>query len=480
MIQTKDLFDVLPLLIIAFSATFILLIEVFIKKSDGVIFGLSLVSVVAAIGTSFMYFNKELIVFNRFLKISNSSLTFCVIILISLLITIIASKNYIKKENINFGEYYSLLLFSLMGMMLMIFANDILVIFIGLELMSICFYVLAGFLRLRQKSNESALKYFLLGAFMTGFILYGIALMYGITETTNLSQMYLNTKIFTNYVFIVGLGLFVIGFMFKIGVFPFQMWIPDVYEGAPTVVSGMLSTAGKIAAVGTILPIIIATNVVAFKIIFAVAAVATMLYGNIIALAQTNIKRLLAYSSIASAGYIFVGVASMNDFAVRGISYYLIAYTFMQLGAFVIVSMLEKEDDGSREYKNVDLDYYKGLGKRNPVIAICMTFFLFSLAGIPPFAGFWGKYYLFYAAIKSNQVWLAVTGILLSLIGVYYYLKVIVYMWFSESAETSLAQEISFSNSGVTATLIAVLGTIIFGVDPNLFFQLFKFIIPQQ
>lgn len=193
-----------------------------------------------------------------------------------------------------------------------------------------------------------------------------------------------------------------------------------------------------------------------------------MLYGNIIALAQTNIKRLLAYSSIASVGYIFVGVASMNDFAVRGISYYLIAYTFMQLGAFVIVSMLE-EDDGSREYKNVDLDYYKGLGKRNPVIAVCMTFFLFSLAGIPPFAGFWGKYYLFYAAIKSNQVWLAVTGILLSLIGVYDYLKIIVYMWFSESAETSLTQEISFSNSGVTATLIAVLGTIIFGVDPNYF-----------
>ena len=169
----------------------------------------------------------------------------------------------------------------------------------------------------------------------------------------------------------------------------------------------------------------------------------------------------------------------MNDFALRGIAYYLIAYTFMQLGAFIVVSMLEKEDDGSREYKNVDLDYYKGLGKRNPVIAVCMTFFLFSLAGIPPFAGFWGKYYLFYAAIKSNQIWLAVTGILLSLIGVYYYLKVIVYMWFSESLETSSEQKISFSNSGVTATILAVIGTILFGVDPNLFFKMFKFIIPQ-
>jgi len=479
MIQTKELYDVIPLLIIAFSATFTLLIEAFFKRSEKAIFGFSLISVAAAIGTSFMYFNKEIILFNQFIKISNSSLTFCVIILTSLLITIIASKNYIEKEKINFGEYYSLLLFSLLGMMLMIFANDILIIFIGLELMSICFYVLAGFLRLRQKSNESALKYFLLGAFMTGFILYGIALIYGITGTTNLTQMYTNTKIFTNYVFIIGMSLFIIGFMFKIGVFPFHMWIPDVYDGAPTVISGMLSTAGKIAAVGTILPIILATNIINFKIIFAVAAVATMLYGNVIALAQTNIKRLLAYSSIASAGYIFVGVASMNDFALRGIAYYLIAYTFMQLGAFIVVSLLEKEDDGSREYKNVDLDYYKGLGKRNPLIAVCMTFFLFSLAGIPPFAGFWGKYYLFYAAIKSNQIWLAVTGILLSLIGVYYYLKVIVYMWFSESLETSSEQKISFSNSGVTATILAVIGTILFGVDPNLFFKMFKFIIPQ-
>ncbi len=478
MITIKELYDVIPMLIIAFSATFILLIEVFTKKGENVIFGFSLISAAAAIGTSFMYFNKELILFNQFLKISNSSVTFSCIILVSIIITIIASKNYIEKENINFGEYYSLILFSLLGMMLMVFANDILIIFIGLELMSVCFYVLAGFLRLRPKSNESALKYFLLGAFMTGFILYGIALIYGITGTTNLTQIYSNPKIYINYVFIIGVALVMIGFMFKIGVFPFQMWIPDVYDGAPTVVSGMLSTAGKIAAVGTILPIILTINILNFKIIFSIAAVATMLYGNIIALAQSNIKRLLAYSSIASAGYIFVGVASMNEFALRGIAYYLIAYTFMQLGSFIIVSMLEKEDDGSREYKNVDIEYYKGLGKRNPVVALFMTFFLFSLAGIPPFAGFWGKYYLFYAAIKSNMIWLSVIGILLSLIGVYYYLKIVVYMWFNESQENVIAEKISITNSAAAATFLAVAGTIIFGVDPNLFFRLFKFVAP--
>ncbi|MBS1552924.1 MAG: NADH-quinone oxidoreductase subunit N [Bacteroidetes bacterium] len=477
MIQLKEILEILPLVIIAVSATLILMLEVFIKKSETVIFGFSLVSVMAAIITSFMYLNREMIIFNKYLKITNSAVAFSVIILTGILITIIASKNYIEKENINFGEYYSLLMFAVLGMYLMIFANDILIIFIGLELMSICFYVLAGFLRLRQKSNESALKYFLLGAFMTGFILYGIALIYGITGTTNLSLIYTNQKIFTNYVFIIGTGLFLIGFLFKIGVFPFQMWIPDVYEGAPTIVSGMLSTAGKIAAVGTILPIILSFNILNFRIIFSVAAVATMMYGNIIALAQTNIKRLLAYSSIASAGYIFVGFASMNEFALQGIAYYMIAYTFMQLGAFIVVSLLEKKDDGSREYKNVDMDYYKGLGKRNPLLALFMTLFMFSLAGIPPFAGFWGKYYLFYAAIQSNLIWLSVIGILLSLIGVYYYLKIIVYMWFTDSSEELAGEQFSNMGLGITATGLAVAGTLVFGVDPNLFFRIFKFIV---
>ena len=476
MVQLKDILEFLPVVIIAFAATFILLMEVFIKKSENQIFGFSILAVTAAIVSSFFNLHKDLILFNQFIKISNAAITFNVIILIGILITVIASKSYLEKENINFGEYYSLLLFSVMGMMLMIFANDILIIFIGLELMSVCFYVLAGFLRLRQKSNESALKYFLLGAFMTGFILYGITLIYGIAGTTNLILIYSNPKILTNYVFIVGAGLFFIGFMFKIGVFPFHMWIPDVYDGAPTVVSGMFSTAGKIAAVGTILPIILALKIGNFKLVFSIAAVATMLYGNIIALAQSNIKRLLAYSSIASAGYIFVGVAAMNEFALQGIAYYLIAYTFMQLGAFIIVSIIEKKDDGSREYKNIDIEYYKGLGKRNPVLSIFMTMFLFSLAGIPPFAGFWGKYYIFYAAIQSNLIWLSVTGILLSLIGVYYYLKIIVYMWFSESADGLSEEKIPVTGFGVAATSLAVLGTIVFGVDPNLFFRLFKFI----
>lgn len=477
MIQFKELFDLIPLLIITFSATFILLIEIFMKKSETVIFGFTIISVISAIATSFLYINKQLILLNQYLKVSTSAIAFIVIILTGILITVIASKNYLEKENINFGEYYSILLFSVMGMMIMILANDILIIFIGLELMSICFYVLVGFLRLRKKSNESALKYLLLGMFMTGFILYGMALIYGITGTTNLTVIYSNPKIFTNFVFIIGVALFFIGFMFKIGVFPFQMWIPDVYDGAPTIVSGMLSTSGKIAAVGTVLPVILSLNIVNFRLIFSIAAIATMLYGNIIAIAQTNIKRLLAYSSIASAGYIFVGIAAMNEFALKGIAYYLVAYTFMQLGAFIIVSIVEKKDDGSRDYKNIDLSSYKGLGKRNPVLAVYMSLFLFSLAGIPPFAGFWGKYYLFYAAIQSNLIWLSIVGIVLSLIGVYYYLKVIVYMWFTESDEIVQEETVTFTGFGIAATSLAVIGTIVFGIAPNLFFKMFNFIV---
>ncbi|MBK8983554.1 MAG: NADH-quinone oxidoreductase subunit N [Ignavibacteria bacterium] len=478
MIQLHEIYEVIPLVLIAFAACAILVIESFSKKSASTVYGFSIITVIGAIAASFLSVNKELIIFNQFLRISNASVMFSVIILAGILITIIASKSYIEKENINFGEYYSLILFSVLGMMLMVFANDLLIIFIGLELMSICFYVLAGFLRLRQKSNESALKYFLLGAFITGFVLYGIALIYGISGTTNLTEIYYQKKLFTNYVFIIGFALFLIGFLFKIGVFPFHMWIPDVYDGAPTTLSGMFSTAGKIAAVGTILPIILALNITNFKLIFSIAAVATMMYGNVIALAQSNMKRLLAYSSIASAGYIFVGVAAMNEFALKGIAYYLIAYTFMQLGAFIIVSILEKKDDGSRDYKNVDIDFYKGLGKRNPLMATFMTIFLFSLAGIPPFAGFWGKYYLFYAAIQANLIWLSVIGIMLSLIGVYYYLKITVYMWFYESTDIVTADYVKepVSKSGIFATSLAVIGTVVLGMYPNWFFKIFKMI----
>jgi len=477
MIHLNEFQHIIPLLIISGAAVITLLLEMIFKKSENIILGFSIVSVVAAIIISFTYLNKELIIFNEFLRINNSSIVFSVIILIGIMITLFASKAYLEKEEINFGEYYSLLLFAVTGMLLMVFANDLLIIFIGLELMSICFYVLAGFLRNRMKSNESAMKYFLLGAFMTGFLLYGIALIYGATGTTNITRILANPKVFSSTIFMVGMGLFLVGFFFKMGIFPFHMWIPDVYDGAPTVVSGMMSTAGKIAAVGTIVPLILYFNLIDFKLLFAIAAVVTMLFGNIIALAQTNIKRLLAYSSIASAGYVMVGVASLNDFALKGITYYLIAYTFMQLGAFIVVSIIESRSDDKTDFKFINLTDYKGLAKRNLLLATFLSIFLFSLAGIPPFAGFWGKYYLFFAAIKANLVWLAVIGILLSVVSVYYYIRVIVYMWFQDAPDELLYEKVVVSPLGAAAVWVAIVGTVIFGVYPQLFFTMFKFVI---
>lgn len=474
MIPLKDFAEIIPLLIITCAALLTMILEITFKKNAQIIYGFSIVAIIAALATSFTGLNKDLVIFNNYFHLTNVTIAFTVTILIGMLITIISAKSYLEKEDINFGEFYSLLLFAIMGMFLMIWGNDILIIFIGLELMSICFYILAGFLRKRPKSNESALKYFLLGAFMTGFIIYGISLMYGVTGTTNLTILYSNPENFKSSIFVIGFGLYLIGFLFKMGIFPFHMWIPDVYDGAPTIVSGMMSTAGKIAAVGTILPFILNVHINEFQQVFSVLAVITMLFGNVIALAQTNIKRLLAYSSISSAGYIMVGIASMNELATKGIAYYLVAYTFMQLGAFLIVSIIEKKSADSKDYANLNLDSYKGLAKRNPWLATFMTLFLFSLAGIPPFAGFWGKYYLFFASIKAGLIWLSVIGILLSLVSIYYYLRVIVYMWFSEADSAQETENVSFMS--MTGLSLAIVGTLVFGFFPNLFFNLFKFL----
>ena len=477
MIKVNELYNILPIVIISSGIILTILFEIFLNKNKLLIYIISIVIVASALISSFYIQNKDGFIFNELLKNSIVSIAFCVIILFSVLLTFVSSITYLEKEGINFGEYYIIILCSVLGMLLMIFANDLIIIFIGLELMSICFYILVGFLRKRIKSNESALKYFLLGAFISGFLLYGISLMYGATGSTKLSAYMAMTGIIKNPVFIVGMVLFAIGFFFKMGVFPFQMWVPDVYEGAPTVVTGLMSTAGKIAAIGTIVPIIIGFKITDLKILLAVIAVLTMLFGNVIALAQTNIKRLLAYSSIASAGYILVGVASLDEMAVTGIAFYLIAYVFMQLGSFIIVAVYESNAKDINDYNLVNFDDYKGLAKRNPMLGIFFTIFLLSLAGIPPFAGFWGKYYLFYFAIKSNLVWLSIVAILLSLVSLYYYLKIIVYMWFQEPLEIYANEKITFDLFGKISVITAVLGTLIFGFYPNLFFSIFNFVI---
>lgn len=477
MINLNDLKEIIPMIIIAASALITLMMSVFSRKSGMPVYLFTALSVLAALVFSGFNVNRDIIIIAEMLRINSFANAFSMVALLSVLISVIASKDYLEKLGINFGEYYSIMMFALLAMMIMIYANDLLTIFIGIETMSICFYVLTGLLRKRVKSNESAMKYFLLGAFMTGFLLYGISLIYGVSGFTNITKIVTSFASIRTPMFLLGLALFMIGFFFKIGIFPFQMWIPDVYEGAPTIVSGMMSTAGKIAAVGTLSPVIILLNLTEYRILFSVLATLTMLYGNIVALSQSNLKRLLAYSSVASAGYILVGITAMDDFSMKGISFYLLAYVFMQLGAFIVVSVYEKSSDDGNDFRNVTFDEYKGLAKRSPLLAVSLTVFLLSLAGIPPFAGFWGKYYIFYAAIKSDLIWLSVIAILLSVLSVYYYLKVIIYMWFKEpDAETS-ADAVVIKPLSYTAIVISLAGTLLFGMYPDLYFSFFKFLL---
>ncbi|MCE1165278.1 MAG: NADH-quinone oxidoreductase subunit N [Bacteroidetes bacterium] len=468
MIKTTELTYIVQVIIVAAAALVTLFTGLFTGKSKFPVFAVSIAGVLSAIVYTVMHISWDVIIIGDFVKINPMNNSFAVIAMTGILITILASYDYLKKFDINYGEYYSLLFFALLGMLVMLYANDLLVVFIGLETMSITFYILSGMMRNRVKSNESAMKYFLLGAFMTGFLLYGISLMYGVTGTTNIGKIFSSFAAFKTPVFLVGLSLFMIGFFFKIGIFPFQMWIPDVYEGAPTVVSGMMAAAGKVSAVGVLVMVFSSAAFQEYRLIFSVLATLTMLYGNVAALTQTNLKRLLAYSSIASAGYLMVGLTAMDDFGYKGIAFYLLAYVFMQLGAFILVSAYEKATADGKDFANVTFDEYKGLAKKNPLAAILMTVFLFSLAGIPPFAGFWGKYYIFYAAIKQNLIWLSIIAILLSVVSVYYYLKVIVYMWFQNPDEES-REEFRIKPFAMASLMLALAGTLVFGFYPQLF-----------
>jgi NADH-quinone oxidoreductase subunit N len=358
--------------------------------------------------------------------------------------------------------------------MLMAGAKDLFVIFLGLEIMSVSFYILAGMNRKKLNANEASLKYFLLGAFATGFIVYGIALIYGSAHTTSIDFITSNfTELTKNLLFIAGILLFLIGFSFKIAAFPFHMWVPDVYEGSPTTVAALFSTGGKAAAFSAILATLFALfngpagNL--FTPYLAVISVLSMFYGSIVAIAQDNIKRMLAYSSISHAGYIAIGLAAGNQDALAGIVFYLAAYTFMNLAAFGIVSLLEGKDE-----TNLSINSYAGLGNRKPLLATLLSIIMFSLAGLPPFAGFFGKYYIFIAAVKSNLTWLAILGVISSAISVYFYLRIVVLMYF-KSSDDEFAIELS--NNSMLAIIFSVLIVILLGVFPGTFLDLItKFI----
>ena len=328
--------------------------------------------------------------------------------------------------------------------------------------------------RKKLSANEASLKYFLLGAFATGFIVYGIALIYGSAQTTSLDVITSKfSDLSTNLIFIVGVLLFLVGFSFKIAAFPFHMWVPDVYQGSPTTIAGLFSTGGKAAAFSSIIITLFAIFTNSAQNVFApylsVIATLSMLFGSIVAIAQDDIKRMLAYSSISHAGYLTIGLAAGNQDGVAGIIFYLVAYTFMNLGAFGIISIIEGEDEA-----NLSISSYAGLSSRKPLLAALLALFMFSLAGIPPFAGFFGKYYVFIAAIKSDLTWLAIVGVFSSAISVYFYLRIVVFMYFKESSsEFSIAD----SKTSLAAVIITSILVILMGIFPGSVLQLISSLI---
>lgn len=459
----QDFYNILPLILVASGIVISVVIEILSDNSEKILPWFSALVLLSASVYSIMLMNNTGTIFNGMLATGGNVYIFHFIFTIGAMLIILGSIDYIKKYGSYFGEYYILILNAVLGMMIMASARDLFMVFIGLELMSICFYVLAGINRKKLNANEASLKYVLLGAFASGFVVYGIALIYGTAQTTSIDKIIAGfIPLSHNILFITGLFLFLVGFSFKIAAFPFHQWVPDVYQGSATTISGLMSTGGKAAAFSVLIILLSAvapSNANVFRPYFAVIATLSMIYGSIVAISQNNLKRMLAYSSIAHAGYMSIGLASGNYESIAGIIFYLAAYTFMNIGAFVVISMIEGENDSKLE-----LSDYIGLNAKNPKLAALMALFMFALSGLPPFAGFFGKYYVFISAIEANLTWLAIVGVISSVISVYFYLRVIVLMYFKEP-ETSVA--VHNSNYGVLAAVISALFVIVFGLFPG-------------
>lgn len=471
-IPAVNLTPILPEIFLSVLAMALLLINVFVPGDrKGYLSNLSFVGILGAgvlVGVSW---GMHIESFSGSVVLDNFASFFKMIFLVSAGLAILISNQYMEREGCNHGELYPLILFTVVGMMLMASGTDLMTIFLGLEIMSVSLYVLAGFNRENLKSNEAGLKYFLLGAFSTGFLLYGMALTYGATGTTRISKIAIMAGQMSlpsaNIMLVAGMLLMLTGFAFKVAAAPFHMWTPDVYEGAPTPMTAFMSAGPKAAGFAAALRIFLValpTLQVEWSQVLWVLAVLTMTVGNITALRQDNIKRMLAYSSIAHAGYALVGFTAGNGTGTAGILFYMLSYAFMNIGAFAIIVLVGKKGE-----INGTVQDFAGFGFKHPVLAVAMSLFLFSLAGMPPTAGFIGKFYLFSGAVQKGYIWLAVIGVLNSAASVYYYLRVMVYMYMKEPTE-------EFDWMQVTAPMalcvaISAIGSLVPGIIPSIILQ---------
>jgi len=456
---------ILPVLLIACSAIILMLVDLFLPSGKKRwLAWLSLGGIAAAFVQSLGLWGYDGGTFTPeggtpMVVVDNYGTFLNIVILLTAAMTLLLSINYIRKAEIERGEYYYLMLFSVSGMMLMGVANDLILIFLALELLSIPLYVLSGFARPRVDSEESAMKYFLLGAFSSSFLVFGIALIYGATGTTALPQV--AEKVGSGGALaLAGAVLILVGLAFKVAAVPFHMWTPDVYEGAPTSVTAFMSVGAKVAGFAAMIRVFVyALPDLGDSWVPAVATISalTMILGNVVALAQQNIKRMLAYSSIAHAGFIMMAVAAAGSTG-KGVSaalFYMLAYVFTNLGAFAIVVTVER-----REGQGLDLADYKGLAKRNPWLALALAYFMLSLTGIPPTGGFTAKFSVFGAAIEADLLWLAIVGVITSVISAYFYLRPVFYAFMYEGEGEVTVRPAANLAIGIGLTVTFLLGII--------------------
>jgi NADH-quinone oxidoreductase subunit N len=465
-----DYLRILPEILMIITGTLIMVLEPLIGGNKRNAFtSVTLVGFIAALVAAVAANDYPGLSFSNMLIVDGFATFFRVLVIAVGIFTVLSSSDYLRREHAASAEYYALLLFSVAGQCIMATANELIMIFIGLEISSIATYILAGYLRDDKRNNEAALKYFLLGSFATAFLLYGIAWIYGTTGSTNLGEIrnFLMTGGSARNLTLAGTAaaLMFVGFAFKVSAAPFQIWAPDVYQGAPAPVTLFMSAGPKAAAFAVFLRVFITafgpiTN--RWEPFVWSSALLTMVIGNFAALLQNNIKRLMAYSSIAHAGYVMVAIAAHNQVGVAAAMFYLAAYACMNVGAFAVITHFSRQGE-----KYVNVDDLAGLGWKQPVTAALFSIFLLSLIGVPLTGGFFGKFYIFKAALDANLVWLSILGLLNSAVAAYYYLRILVVMYMHEPGESTVTLEPL--SPGIRTTLwAAALGTLILGIFPSL------------
>ena len=481
-INLSDFYYLLPEIVLTAGSLLLLLADLMVPRNRQSILAWVALAVLGATAVALIPVADANIQVSRgLIAVDRFALFFKVIFLLSAALTVLMSVRYLEVEGTRAGEYYFLILCATLGMMFMAGGTDLITLFIGLETMAISFYILTGFLKPSRRSNEAAVKYFLLGAFSLGILLYGMSLMYGLSGSTNLRTIATAlTGKESDPRLVLAVILVVAGMGFKIAAVPFHMWAPDVYEGAPTPITGFLSVGSKAASFAMLLRIFIeslpamrvslvearvgsSAPEIGWGIMFYMLAVVTMTVGNFAALTQSNLKRMLAYSSIAHAGYLLIGVVTGTARGVTAMLVYLFVYAFMQLGAFAVLALLRREDVAGDELKDLN-----GLFFRQPFAAVAMLLFMLSLGGIPPTAGFMGKFWLFSAAIESGYVWLAVIGVLNSAVSLYYYIRIVVYMMLKNEPAGSEPRQ---SPALAVVLVTAVVATLVLGMYPEPLFE---------